>query len=135
MPGARIARAEEWEAPLRSRERNGLIPSVRAIPLVFFIAGAGTRVSTMGVRMGTIIRISDYQPSGRQKKRNASNRRRPGGASAQQPAIRPQDLSPDREPREFIEKTALQLFDLASQNDMPFLAYLLIMAVEEARGR
>lgn len=88
----------------------------------------------MGVRMGTIIRISDYQPSNRRKKRAPAGRRRAVSALTQ-PAIRPQDQASEQEPREYIERTALQLYDIASQHDMPFLAYLLIMAVEEARAR
>ena len=85
--------------------------------------------------MCEVIRFSDFRGSGCREADSVATRQKQPGASATPTAPAALRRAQDRGPREHIEKVALELFEIASKHNMKFLAYLLIMAVEEARAK
>lgn len=83
--------------------------------------------------MSNVIRFSEFQRIGPRDVATAGQRS--AGALTPLPAVHQLETYSELPPREYIEKMAMRLFNIATEHKMPFLAYLLIMAVEEARGK
>jgi hypothetical protein len=82
--------------------------------------------------MNNVISFSDFQQMGRD---GVATGQGSVGAYTRLPVVHQLEAASELTPREYIEKVAMRLFDIATEHKMPFLAYLLIMAVDEARGK